>query len=113
MVGGILVDILYAANILNLLRLIKCCAFTEAGIVPAIPSKRSHEIRNQSAKNDGIKIEYKPESERSFHGDKLSYFFDDNRFKYAYIVDPNKEIYCLSLCTTCMIVRPPRAFHCS
>ncbi len=29
------------------------------------------------------------------------------------IVDPNKEAYNLSLCSTCMIVRPPRAFHCS
>lgn len=42
----------------------------------------------------------------------MEYFFDEDRFKFARIVDPNIESYTLSLCSTCMIVRPPRAFHC-
>ena len=58
-------------------------------------------------------MEYKSEAERTFDGQRTNYFFADDRFKYAFIVDPNKEAYTLSLCTTCMIVRPPRSFHCS
>lgn len=57
-------------------------------------------------------MEYKRDVERTYHGDKQDYFWQDNRYRFARIVDPNKEAYTLSLCTTCMIVRPPRAFHC-
>lgn len=110
--GGILVDLIYLASILNLLRLIYKCAYTEPGICPAIPSKNSHAIRSQTAAQ-GIHVEYKTEAERPYDGDKNAYNFADNRFKHARIVDPNKETYNLSVCTTCMIVRPPRAFHCS
>jgi len=44
--GGIFVDVFYLASILNLIRLVSKCANTEPGVVPAIPSRRSHEIRN-------------------------------------------------------------------
>ncbi len=110
---GLVVDVIYLASILNLVRLVWKCACTEPGVVPAIPSSRSHEIRNQSVQKDGIHVEYKSEAERTYHGDKNDYHFAEDRFKYAMIVDPNKEAYNLSLCSTCMIVRPPRAFHCS
>lgn len=113
LIGGILADMVYGASICNLLRLIYCCAMTEPGVIPAIPSQRSPEIRDQSFKKDGIHVEYKSEVERPYTGDRAAHFFSDNRFKYAAIVDPDKEAYALSLCTTCMIVRPPRAFHCS
>ena len=113
LVNGLIVDIFYIASILNLLRLIYNCAYTEPGIIPAIPSSRSHQIRNQSANGDGLHVEYKSEQERPYEGKNQEYFFDEDRFKYARIVDPNKEAYTLSLCGTCMIVRPPRAFHCS
>ena len=114
LVGGLIVDIFYTCSILNLLRLIYLCAYTDPGIIPAIPSKRTHAIRNQCANTDGIHVEYKGERERGYHGqDSVEYYFDEDRFKYARIVDPSKEAYTLSLCSTCMIVRPPRAFHCS
>ena len=59
LVTGIIVDIFYICSILNLLRLIYKCAYTEPGIIPAIPSNRSHQIRNQSANGDGLHVEYK------------------------------------------------------
>ena len=112
-VGGIIADLLYAVSILNLLRLIYYCAMTEPGVIPAIPSQNSPEIRNLNFKKDGIHVEYKREIERPYDGDRNAYFYSDNRFKYAQIVDPEKDAYALALCKTCMIVRPPRAFHCS
>ena len=111
--GGIIVDVFYTCSILNLLRLIYLCAYTEPGIIPAVQSEHSHAIRNQCANSDGIHVEYKSEQERAYDGQDLDYFFNENRFKYGLIVDPNKESYTLSLCSTCMIARPPRAFHCS
>lgn len=112
-VGGLLADALYLASIFNLLRLIYKCALTEPGVVPAIPSQKSPEIRNQNFKKEGIHVEYKREVERPYDGNRSAHFYSDNRFKYAQIVDPDKDAYALSLCSTCMIVRPPRAFHCS
>ena len=103
----------YSASIFNLLRLIYKCAYTEPGVIPAIPGKRSAEIQKYSASKDGIHIEYKTEGERMYDGDRLAYFFTEDRFKQSLIVDPNKEGYVLSSCSTCQIVRPPRAFHCS
>ena len=41
LVGGIIVDVFYFASIFNLCRLIKKCAYTEPGVIPAIPSSRS------------------------------------------------------------------------
>ena len=60
-------------------------------------------------------VEYKSETERPYDGDKLGYYFSDDRFKYKEVDDKSNggDTYSLSLCTTCMIVRPPRAFHCS
>ena len=113
LVGGIIADILYGASIFNLLRLIYCCAYTEPGVIPAIPSQNNPNIRDENFKKDGIHVEYKREVERPYDGDRAAYFYAENRFKYAAIVDPDKEAYALSFCTTCMIVRPPRAFHCS
>ena len=45
MVGGIIADVFYFASIFNLCRLIKKCAYTEPGVIPAIPSQRSQQLR--------------------------------------------------------------------
>ena len=113
LVAGLVVDVFYLGSILNLLRLIYKCAYTEPGIIPAIPGKQGDNVRDLSAASKGIPVEYKTEGQRAFNGDRLGYFYSEDRFKYAMIVDPNLDCYTLSLCTSCMIIRPPRAFHCS
>ena len=100
-IGGIVADLFYSVSILNLLRLIYKCAYTEPGVIPAIPGKRSAEIQKYIASQDGIHIEYKTEGERMYDGDRLAYFFTEDRFKQSLIVDPNKEGYVLSWCSTC------------
>ena len=70
-------------------------------------------MRELSANSDGLHVEYKTEQERAYDGQNVEYYFSEDRFKYARIVDPNKEAYTLAFCTTCMIARPPRSFHCS
>lgn len=111
-VGGIIVDVFYVASILNLLRLIYMCAYTEPGVIPAIPSKRSDSLKRLSDNNNGIFVNYKSHAERAYDGRNLEYFFDEDRFQYARIVDANSDAYELKDCKTCGIIRPPRAFHC-
>ena len=113
LIGGIFVDIFYLASMLNLLRLIYKCAVTEPGIIPAVSEARNKELHDKKPQSGEIKVVYKTESERDFNGDKFAYFFSNDRFKYVQSdVDPVAETYALSLCMTCNIVRPPRAFHC-
>ena len=38
LIGGIIADVLYFGSIFNLCRLIYKCAYTEPGVIPAIPS---------------------------------------------------------------------------
>jgi len=45
-IGGLIANVVYLGSILNLLRLIYTCALTEPGVIPAIPSQRSPEIRD-------------------------------------------------------------------
>ena len=73
-IGGILIGLVYLASILNLCRLIYKCAYTEPGVIPAVPSARSDILRAQSTK-DGLHVEYKREVERTYHGDKQDYFW--------------------------------------
>lgn len=47
-IGGILVGLVYLASILNLCRLIYKCAYTEPGVIPAVPSARSDLLRAHS-----------------------------------------------------------------
>ena len=41
LVPGVIVDLFYTCSILNLLRLIYLCAYTEPGIIPAVPSRQN------------------------------------------------------------------------
>lgn len=105
----VIIDVIYTCSLLNLMRLVYLCSHTEPGVIPAIPGKNNDAI----FKRESITVEYKREVERHFDGERLQHFYSDNVFKFAKAVDPDKEMYTLSLCTTCMIIRPPRAFHCS
>ena len=67
LVVGILVNLLYILSAINLLRLIKLCAMTEPGVIPAIPGvQRGLEISKLAANATGLMVKYKSEGERVF-----------------------------------------------
>lgn len=73
---GALFDFLLLASMLNLLRLLYKCAYTEPGIIPAIPTPVIDKSKTYS-------VEYIPESFRDVHDSHSEHFFDQKRFRVA------------------------------
>jgi palmitoyltransferase ZDHHC9/14/18 len=102
-IGGLF----YFASVFNSLRCLVLCAITDPGILPKIPSSDVNYNRNYHVAYRDID-EIQQDENKSIGAN----FFTLRQFK-EFKGNDNDAEETLSLCHSCNIFRPPRAFHCS
>jgi len=101
-------ELLYAASISAVMRVLFKCAYTEPGVILSLPTEQLKDPDSQHY------TRYLKESDRSWPAgvSKEEHFFSPCRFEYAPAYGPGTDALTLSFCISCKIVRPPRSFHC-